>query len=160
FGLAFSPDGKTIASGSRNLIVLSDVASGKELARLEAKMRTVDGLTFTPDGKALLSWGEDGDVRIWDVKERKVRSVCTGRFGGGRSVGVSHDGKTIVQATASSTLCVWDVATGKERFTEFDGHDTAVNCIAFSPDGKVLLSAGDKQQLRLWDAKSWKPVGE
>jgi WD40 repeat protein len=64
FGLAFSPDGKTIASGSSNLIVLSDVASGKELARFEAKMRTVDGLTFTPDGKALLSWGEDGDVRI------------------------------------------------------------------------------------------------
>jgi WD40 repeat protein len=117
-------------------------------------------LTFTPDGKALLSWGEDGDVRIWDVNQRKVRSICTGRFGGGRSLGVSHDGKTIVQTTASSTLCVWDVPTGKERFTEFDGHDTAVNCIAFSPDGKVLFSAGDKQQLRFWDTKRWELLGE
>jgi WD40 repeat protein len=161
FGLAFSPDGKTIASGSSNLIVLSDVASGKELGRIEAKMRTVQGLTFTPDGKTLMSLSEeDGTVRMWDVNERKVRSVCTGRFGMGRSLALSHDGKTMVQATASSTLCIWDVATGKERFTEFAGHDTAVNCIAFSPDGKVLLSVGDKQHLCFWDTKSWKPAGE
>jgi WD40 repeat protein len=160
FGVAFSPDGKIIASCSRDFIILSEVASGKELGRLQTK-KPAEGLMFTPDGKTLLSWGEEGDVKIWDVQERKIRFACTGRFGDGRSLALSHDGKTMIQATyPGSTLCVWDVATGKERFTDFEGHDTAVNCIAFSPDGKTLVSVGDKQQLRKWDVKSWKPIGE
>jgi WD40 repeat protein len=159
FGVAFSPDGKIIASGSRDFIILSEVASGKELGRLQTK-KSAEGLMFSPDGKTLLSWGEEGAVKIWDVQKHKIRFASTGRFGDGRSLAMSHDGKTMIQATyPGSTLCVWDVAVGKELFTEFEGHDTAVNCVAFSPDGKALVSVGDKQQLRTWDVKSGKALG-
>lgn len=158
--LAFSPDGKTIASGSSNVIILSDVASGKELGRLEMKMYPAASLAFTPDGKTLLSVGDGrGEVNAWDVQTRKLRATWPGRFGSGQ-LALSPNGKIVALGTECSTISLWDVESGKEMFTEFDGHDTAVNCLAFTPDGKALVSAGNKQQLRFWDAKTWQPLRE
>jgi RNA polymerase sigma factor (sigma-70 family) len=89
--LAYSPDGKILAVGNGDEIVLFDPETGKELGRLEAKMRGVVDLSFTPDGKTLVSGGEDGKLRLWDVAGRKIRRIFDGRMYA-NSMALSPDG--------------------------------------------------------------------
>jgi WD40 repeat protein len=157
FGIAFSSDGKTVAAGGFDYIILSDVTSGKEIGRLEAEhLDAIAGLAFTPDGKTLVSAGQDCKVRIWEVATNKLRFTLDGRVSTGRALALSPDGETVALGTAGSTVRLWEVRTGKELFTGFVGHDSPVHGLAFSPDGRTLASGGEYQQLRLWDTASWK----
>lgn len=153
--VAFSPDGKMVAWGSWDRITLSDPVTGKQLGRLAAKVQSVLGLGFTPDGKTLVSGGQNGGG-VWDVATGKVRFTLASRMVG-RSMALSRDGTTAAIGTAGSVVRLWNVATGMELFTEFEGHDSWVNCLAFSPDGKILASGEFYDQIRLWDAANWKP---
>jgi WD40 repeat protein len=69
---------------------------------------------------------------------------------------LSRDGKTVALGTVYDAIRLWDVGTGKELFTEFEGHDAPVLCVGFTPDGKTLVSGGDNVQTRLWDTANWK----
>jgi RNA polymerase sigma factor (sigma-70 family) len=156
--VAFSPDGKLLASGSWDCILLSDPATGKELGRCEAKMESVNGLAFTPDGKTLISGSQDGKVRLWDVASGKVRLTLDGRMWPGRCLALTRDGKKVAIGTCGRTVRLWELPSGKELFTEFEGHDSRVNCLLFSPDGTSLFSGGDSQQIRQWDTATWTQV--
>src|SRR5439155_14768687 len=67
--LAFSPDGKLLAAGYDELVLLWDVATGKERATLSGHRGAVQAVSFSPDGKRLLSQSEDGTALVWDVAE-------------------------------------------------------------------------------------------
>jgi WD40 repeat protein len=73
---------------------------------------------------------------------------------------LSRDGKTVALGTVYDAIRLWDVGTGKELFTEFEGHDAPVLCVGFTPDGKTLVSGGDNVQTRLWDTATWKQTGQ
>jgi WD40 repeat protein len=158
-GLAFSPDGKSLASATTEGVFVWQVATGKEQARLERTMRPTIGLGFTSDGKTLVSATDDTQVFVWDLEKKKLRF----RLGrpliptGSRAV-LSPDGKTLAVGTAYSQIHLWDVARGKELFTDIVGHDYFVRSLAYAPDGRLLASGGDLRQTRLWDAKTWKLV--
>ncbi len=155
--LAFSPDGKTVASGGWEHIVLFDVANGKEVGHFEDKrMDASAGLAFTPDGKTLVSAGQDGKVRVWDVATGETRLTVDSRAVYISSMALSPDGKMVALGTDDSTVRLWNVGTGKELFTEFVGHDGEVDCLTFSPDGKTLASAGNHDKIILWNTTSWK----
>jgi RNA polymerase sigma factor (sigma-70 family) len=153
--VAFSHDGKTLASGSNSRIVLSEADSGKETGKMEAPMAWVEGLEFTPESKSLVSASRDGKVRIWDRVSRKARHTLDGRLWEGRTMALSRDGKTVALGTNYNTIRLWTVSTGKELFTDFRGHDAGVNRVIFSSDGKTLISGGDNRQTRLWDTTTW-----
>jgi RNA polymerase sigma factor (sigma-70 family) len=152
FSLGFSPDGTKIATGGRDRIVISDLATGNELGRCEAKMGGVLDLAFTPDGKTLVSGTEDAKARVWDVVTGKERHVLDSRGWIGRSLALSPDGATVAMGTVYSVIRIWDVATGKEKFNEPSGHDAPVRALAFSPDGRLLMTGGENQQIQVWDA--------
>lgn len=164
--IAFSRDGKTVATGSQHgegdqpdVILVSEASTGKELSRLEAKkMNGVLELAFTPDGKTLVSGSEDAKVRVWDLTTSKERFVLDSRGWIGRSLAVSADGKTVAMGTVYNMIRLWDVTTGQERFAEPAGHDAPVHAVAYSPDGKLLVSGGENQQIRVWDANNGKPI--
>src|SRR5262249_36506114 len=147
--VAFSPEGRIVASGSRDRISLCDPATGNELGLLEAKgMEWINGLAFTPDGKTLVSGSQDGNIRVWDVAKGQARfTLNSGMLG--RSMALSQDGSTVAIGTASSAIRLWNVATGRELCTEFQGHRSWVNCVAFTPDGKTLVSGEFYDQIRL-----------
>jgi WD40 repeat protein len=166
--LAFSPDGKLLASGrdfdyprkhgQDNPIQLWDVATGRELRRLVGHKDTVLSLAFSPDGKTLASGAEryDGTLRLWDVATGKERLSLKGH-GEVRSVAFSPDGKEIATSGMDRTIRLWDPAIGRE-LRRLIGHQADVMAVAFSPDGRLLASGGFDRTLRLWDPGAGKQL--
>jgi WD40 repeat protein len=159
YASAFSPDGKVHASGGDDFILLSDVATGKEIGRL-LKMARSWMLDFTPDGKTLVSAGSDGKVRIWDLETKKERFTLDSGCLGGMGMALSHDGKTVALGTQSCVIHLWAVDTGKELFTQFQGHGAPIGSLAFTEDGKALVTADYNAQARKWDLASGKQLWE
>jgi WD40 repeat protein len=149
--LAFSPDGKVLASGSAdNSVRLWEAATGKELRRLAANQSGLRSLAFAPTGTTLATGTFDGLIRLWEVATgQELR-----RFGAyqGRvfAVAFAPDGKTLASTTEDRVVRLWDVATGKE-LRQFLGHDKQVDAVAFSGDGKVLASGDVGKTVILWD---------
>jgi WD40 repeat protein len=154
--VAFSPDGKTIASGSMDKTVkLWDAAMGQELRAFTGHTDDVNSVVFSPDGKTIASGSKDWTVKLWDAATgREIHTLGNRNQFSSAAISValafSPDGKTIF-SNSGLTLKLWDTATGREIRT-ITGHSNLIRSTAFSPDGKTILSADLGGSLKLWDA--------
>lgn len=147
--VAFSPDGKILASGSWDSTVrLWDTATGQELHTLTGHVGSVSGVAFSPDGRILVSAAEDQTVRLWDVANGTQTQSGTASENL-LCVAFSPDGQTIAAGTGPGNVILWDVATMQER-ANMAGQGYRVLSVAFSPDGKRLASVADAT-LTIWD---------
>ena len=162
--VAFSPDGKMLASGSLDdTIKLWDTATAEVLKTLTGhEDNSVLSVAFSPDGKMLASgaWTEDV-IRLWDVATGEEIATFTGHEHGVNSVAFSPDGKMLASGSLDDTIRLWDVATGEEIAT-LAGHEHGVNSVAFSPDGKMLASGSGNHSgsfpIRLWDVATGEEI--
>jgi WD40 repeat protein len=155
WGVAFSPDGKTLALAGKGKVKLWDVGSRKELATLEGHAGNVYCVAFSPDGKLLASGGGDHTVRLWHMPGGKEAAILKGHTGEVKSVAFSPDGTMLASgAVGPPILKLWDVAGAEEKtdlqlwfedgnerkdMQEYGGGE--VMGLAFSPNGKVLALA-------------------
>ncbi|KAK5673979.1 hypothetical protein LTS10_013255 [Elasticomyces elasticus] len=123
--VAFSPDGKTVASGSWDKTVrLWDRATGEERQKLEGHDDGVCAVAFSPDGKTVASGSWDKTVRLWDAATGEERQKLEGHDGAVSAVAFSPDGKTVASGSYDNTVRLWDAATGEET-QRFDTRRTA-----------------------------------
>jgi len=154
--LAFSPDGKILASGGGGASVkLWDAQTGVLKQALTGHGYEVFSVAFSADGKMLASGSGDETVKLWDAQTGALKQTLPGQGGQVRSVAFSPDGKTLAAASFDETVKLWDPQTGMLKQT-LKGHEYLVYSVAFSPDGKTLASGSDDQTVKLWDAQTGK----
>jgi len=156
--LAFSPDGKILATGTypstagKDAVTLWDVASGKELCRLgDNAPFGCSSLAFSPDGKTLVSNGSpEQSIFLWDVATRKVRLTIKVPRGVGGLLAVSPDSKTLAANGDGPPVRLYDMETGKEKLV-LERFFKPI-ALVFSPDGKMLAGSTYNGWVMLWNA--------
>jgi WD40 repeat protein len=193
--LAFSSDGKLLASSDGNNILLwntetrqmlGEIKPGHQYKEQTAVNRPLRSIAFSPDGKTLASSGcgkiepglvdgrsdyvcVKGEIRFWDVATRQLLGEpLPGHKDEIKSVAFSSDGKTLASASGQNdgTIKLWDVATRQQLGRDFAGYVTEMKKIIFNPDGKTLASTSDRSpdgkvyKIFLWDVATHQLIGQ
>jgi sugar phosphate isomerase/epimerase len=153
--LAFSPDGRWLASGSKDTFVRQwDLKDGKAAAVLDGHVDMVVAVAFSPDSKMLASSSHGSIIHLWDRSGKEIRKL-EGHAKDVRGLAFSRNSKRLASASADHTIRLWDLDTGQASLV-LKGHTAEVNCVSYSRDGKLLASGGWDKTVRLWDSATGK----
>jgi RNA polymerase sigma factor (sigma-70 family) len=141
-GVAFSPDGRTLAAAGFHmdkLVGIYDVQTGKRVRSLAGHTEwETDALAFSPDGKLLASTGVDKQILVWELATGRLRHRLADQPYRVPALAFSPDSATLASG-GDKTIRLWDVATGRLR-RSLEGHRDWVCTLAFSPDGQTMAS--------------------
>ncbi|WP_433259826.1 protein kinase domain-containing protein [Actinosynnema sp. CS-041913] len=151
-GVAFSPDGRTLAvtlsAGKVGLWNLVD--PGAEWTVLPGHDGIAIDAEFSPDGTTLATAGSDRVVRLWRVRDGEQVGTLTGSDSTVRRVSFSPDGRTLVAASQDTVLRLWDVDR-RQLLARLDRHEDQLNDVAFDSTGTRVASAGAEGVTRTWN---------
>ncbi len=156
--VAWSADGKWLASASYDTIKVWDAITGKEVQSFGVQWLDIASIALSADGSRLAgAVGANpfnknllGNVKIWDVKSGAETRTLEGHTDAVNCVVWSSDGKRLSSSSADKTVKLWDTSTGQALLT-LNGHISDVTSVVFSPDEKRLLSVGRGDTVRIWD---------
>jgi WD40 repeat protein len=160
YSVAVSADGKIVATGSYDQeIKLWNTDTGAEIKTLHGHNGAVYGLAFRPDGTILASASADRTVKLWNVAKGERVDTLSQPLKDVHAVTFSADGKKLYAGGVDNRIRIWQISENALETTnpilesKF-AHEGAILRLAFSPDGKFLLSSADDRTVKLWDAKT------
>ena len=149
--VAFSPDGKTLASGSADQTVrVWDIATGECEQTFAGHSNWVWIVAFSPDGKTLASGSADRTVRVWDLVAKQGLRVLSGHNNWVWSVAFSADGQYLTSGSEDRSMRLWNAKNGQCLKT-LQGSSNWVWSVAFSADGRTLASGQGDRLVHLWN---------
>ncbi|RJR15913.1 MAG: hypothetical protein C4581_11205 [Nitrospiraceae bacterium] len=150
--IALSPDGRMLASGGEDeIVILWNVSTGEKIRTLKGHSGHVTALSFSPANQTLASGSKDKKIIIWDAATgEKIKDFSDDSFDAVLSIAFSPDGKSLAVGSEEETITLWDPESGKTIRT-LKGHSDEVCSLAFSPDGKLLASGSGDKTIIIWN---------
>ena len=160
-GVSFSPNGKIIASSSRDRTIrLWDAVTGQPLAPpLEGHTRTVYSVAFSPNSQFLASASEDGAIRLWEVSSgQPVGEPLKGHSGQAWHVSFSADGQTLVSWGEANEIIFWDIATGQPLDLPLTDYAGQLKSVDYNPNNQIVAGGSEEASITIWDASTRKKI--
>jgi len=154
-GLAFSPDGKQLASTSLDgTVKIWSLAPGTEMVTVSGPGADYGTrVAYNPNGREFATNGGDGTATLWNAKTGEPRLTLTGHELEVLNVAFSSDGKLFATGSLDGSTIVWDTATGEKLLTLI-GHEFGVRDIAFSSDESLIATSGFDGTAKVWDLRT------
>ena len=153
-GVAFSPDGKTLACGSMDgTIRFWDLNNGKLKKTLNGHVAFVNNIVYSPDGKFLASGSIDGTILVWNTETWENKQFIENRISAVSCLAYSPDGKFLAAGSKDGDIFLFDVEI-ELPIRRFTAHKRNVSRLLFSTDGNKLASAAWDRSARLWDIET------
>jgi WD40 repeat protein len=169
--VAFSPDGKTLVTGSYDqTVILWDISSLTSPVMLgnpiQAHLSFVNGVVFAPDGETIISAGDDRKILVWDIARPSevalLGSPSQGHNAPISAIAFSPDGTKFASASNDNSVILWDWNANSRALQihlRLLGHTGFVKSVAFNGDGSILASAGFDNRIILWDTATGEQIG-
>lgn len=148
--VAWSPDGKYIASDDSEMVQIWDASTGKTLRTFHHDIKDVWRLSWSPNSKYIaLASSSASTIQIWDTTNGHQLLTYHGHSGAVFCIAWSPDGTRIASGGDDQTVQIWNVATGKQIFT-YHGHTQKIGHLIWSPDGHFIASSAYDGTLQIW----------
>ncbi|HEY4032635.1 MAG TPA: protein kinase [Ktedonobacteraceae bacterium] len=150
--VAWSPDGKRIASGSTDgTVQVWNAADGSNAYTYKGHSDVVWSVAWSPDGKHIASGSWDKTVQVWTAADGSNIYTYKGHSSSVESVAWSPEGKHVASGSDDNTVQVWTAADGRNIYT-YKGHSSSVYSVAWSPDDKRIASGSNDGTVQVWNA--------
>jgi TIR domain-containing protein/WD40 domain-containing protein len=151
--VAVTPNGKLAVSAAKDVLQAWNIADGAKLHPFEGHKGEVNTVAIAPNGTQVVSGGDDGSVRLWELSSgRELHKLAgsSGHLGKVFDVAVSPNSRVALSGGADRTAKLWDLANARLIRT-LEGHTESVETVAIAPDGRTAVTGSRDRTVKQWD---------